>query len=205
MIVGRVCEIWRFPVKSMAGERLESAEVGALGIVGDRGWAVRDLKTGEIHNAKRFPILMQCAAAYRTQPRQDEVPPVDITFPDGTTAGSDSTALSERLTMLMGHAVALHALEPAANKAFYRRRESIAVVLGKIAQSQSDAAFYSGRSSTVSAAICGLNSAARPMNRCPICARSRPTHSSSIRRQEPTSICFRFTCSLLRRSTRCGS
>ena len=27
MIVGRVREIWRYPVKSMAGERLERAEV----------------------------------------------------------------------------------------------------------------------------------------------------------------------------------
>jgi uncharacterized protein YcbX len=32
----RVAELWRYPVKSMAGERLESAEVTADGIVGDR-------------------------------------------------------------------------------------------------------------------------------------------------------------------------
>jgi uncharacterized protein YcbX len=134
MIMGRVREVWRFPVKSMAGERLERAEVGALGIAGDRAWAVRDVNTGEIHNAKRFPILMQCAATYRVPPREDAVPPVDVTLPDGTTVGSDSTALSVRLSALMGHAVALHALEPAANKAFYRRREPGSAVLGRIAQ-----------------------------------------------------------------------
>ena len=31
-----VTEIWRYPVKSMAGERLEVAEIGELGIPGDR-------------------------------------------------------------------------------------------------------------------------------------------------------------------------
>jgi uncharacterized protein YcbX len=32
----RIRELWRYPVKSMAGERIESAEVTEAGIVGDR-------------------------------------------------------------------------------------------------------------------------------------------------------------------------
>ena len=32
----RLAEIWRFPVKTMAGERLERARVGSLGVDGDR-------------------------------------------------------------------------------------------------------------------------------------------------------------------------
>lgn len=32
----RIQELWRYPVKSMAGERIESAEVTEAGIVGDR-------------------------------------------------------------------------------------------------------------------------------------------------------------------------
>ena len=31
-----VAQIWRYPVKSMAGERLDHVEVGALGFAGDR-------------------------------------------------------------------------------------------------------------------------------------------------------------------------
>src|SRR5215471_10631391 len=31
-----VKELWRYPVKSMAGERIAQAEVGALGLAGDR-------------------------------------------------------------------------------------------------------------------------------------------------------------------------
>ena len=32
----KVAQIWRYPVKSMASERLEQARVGPLGIQGDR-------------------------------------------------------------------------------------------------------------------------------------------------------------------------
>ena len=36
MITMRVDEIWRYPVKTMAGERLQRVRMGQLGIVGDR-------------------------------------------------------------------------------------------------------------------------------------------------------------------------
>ncbi len=43
MKVGRVVELWRYPVKSMAAEPLDQVEVGPHGFVGDRRWAfVRD-------------------------------------------------------------------------------------------------------------------------------------------------------------------
>jgi hypothetical protein len=32
----RVAELWRYPVKSLAGEQLEIAEISAAGIPGDR-------------------------------------------------------------------------------------------------------------------------------------------------------------------------
>ena len=37
-----VTELWRYPVKTMAGERLEKATVGPLGIEGDRVVHVED-------------------------------------------------------------------------------------------------------------------------------------------------------------------
>jgi uncharacterized protein YcbX len=39
MRVGTLAELWRYPVKSMAGERLEEAEVSWHGVEGDRRWA----------------------------------------------------------------------------------------------------------------------------------------------------------------------
>jgi uncharacterized protein len=38
-VVGRVVELWRYPVKSMAGEALVESEVARHGVAGDRRWA----------------------------------------------------------------------------------------------------------------------------------------------------------------------
>ena len=38
-VVGRVVGLWRYPVKSMAGEALERVDVGWHGLAGDRRWA----------------------------------------------------------------------------------------------------------------------------------------------------------------------
>ena len=134
MRVGHVREIWRYPVKSMAGERLERAQVGAQGLWGDRGWAIRNEASGEIHDAKRHPILMQCSAVYREEPRPDHIPHVEITLPDGSTVSSDSPAISQRLSDLMGRRVTLRALQPATDTAYYRRREPGSALMGRLAQ-----------------------------------------------------------------------
>jgi uncharacterized protein YcbX len=39
MRIGTVAELWRYPVKSMAGERLRAADVSWHGVAGDRRWA----------------------------------------------------------------------------------------------------------------------------------------------------------------------
>ena len=67
-VVGTIREIWRYPVKSMAGQRLDRCTVGPAGIPGDRGWALRDDDAGEIRGARKMPVLMQCAARYRSEP-----------------------------------------------------------------------------------------------------------------------------------------
>lgn len=53
-----VKEIWRYPVKSMAGERLESAELTESGIVGDRIIQVRKADGG-IMTARTRPALLR--------------------------------------------------------------------------------------------------------------------------------------------------
>jgi uncharacterized protein YcbX len=58
-ILGRmkVLEIWRYPVKSMAGERLASADLGPDGIPGDRVVHVADAR-GRIVTARSRPRLL---------------------------------------------------------------------------------------------------------------------------------------------------
>jgi len=64
VIVGRVAEIRRYPVKSMAGELLDRSTVDQLGIPGDRRFAVRDVATGKVVSAKqpRHAALLDCRA-----------------------------------------------------------------------------------------------------------------------------------------------
>ena len=59
----RVVSVWRYPVKSMQGEELESADVGELGIAGDRQWALVDTTTGLALTARRVPELLYAQAA----------------------------------------------------------------------------------------------------------------------------------------------
>ncbi len=53
VVVGRVAGLWRYPVKSMAAEELDSAEVSWHGLAGDRRWAF--IRDGQVRSG--FPWL----------------------------------------------------------------------------------------------------------------------------------------------------
>ena len=59
----RVLELWRYPIKSIGGERLDVAEVAEFGIVGDRGWGLVDEETGNVLTARRAPTLLMATCA----------------------------------------------------------------------------------------------------------------------------------------------
>jgi uncharacterized protein YcbX len=136
MNVGRVKEVWRYPVKSMAGERLEACEVGPRGLYGDRGWALRDDAAGEIRGAKISPALMLCSARYREEPSENNVPHVDITLPDGARTASDDPEVSARLSELVGRRVTLWPLQPASDRAHYRRAMPGSRLVGLLGRSR---------------------------------------------------------------------
>ena len=100
--VGSVTGLWRFPVKSMRGERLDEAHVTERGLVGDRAYALIDTDTGKVVSAKsvkRFPDLLACRAAFVQPPgADDDLPPVEITLPDGSTVRSDTSDVSGALS-----------------------------------------------------------------------------------------------------------
>jgi len=47
-----VVSLWRYPVKSIMGEELNSSYVTERGLVGDRVYALIDQKTGKVASAK---------------------------------------------------------------------------------------------------------------------------------------------------------
>jgi uncharacterized protein YcbX len=112
--------------------------VGARGLWGDRGWAVRDEEAGEIRGAKISPALMLCAARYRAEPSPEGTPPhADITLPDGTGTSTDDTRVNELLSELVGRRVTLWPLRPASDLAHYRRAIPAARVVGFFSRSRS--------------------------------------------------------------------
>jgi MOSC domain-containing protein len=105
---GRVLQLWRWPVKSMAGERVRSTRVDPRGAGGDRTHAVLHHHKGEWKplTAREAPRLLAWGAAYPFAPDaglHPERPPYAlVTAPDGThTYNWDDprlrTALSEDL------------------------------------------------------------------------------------------------------------
>jgi uncharacterized protein len=121
MRLGRVTEIWRYPVKSMGGERLEQASVGRLGVPGDRGWALRDESAGEIRGAKKFPPLLRCRARYLAEPAGDKIPAAEITLPDGARVRSDEPGAAQALSRLLDTDVTLWPRRPPEDREHYRR------------------------------------------------------------------------------------
>ena len=53
MEIAQVAAHWRYPVKSMLGEELEEAVFSERGLARDRAYAVADVESGRIRNAKR--------------------------------------------------------------------------------------------------------------------------------------------------------
>lgn len=123
MEVGVVAELWRYPVKSMVGERLAALAVGARGVVGDRGWATRDEERGGIRGAKKLGGLMRLAARYLDPPSPGRrTPHVEITLPDGHgIVRSDDPTVHDRLSHVLGHRVTLWPLQPEGDVDHYRR------------------------------------------------------------------------------------
>src|SRR3954452_12925492 len=102
---GSVAEIWRYPVKSMGGERLARSAISVRGLHADRMWAVRDVERETFTTARRWPALLQCSARFVEDPAGRSAGPggvlhVIVTFPDGREVPSSDPAIHERLSEL---------------------------------------------------------------------------------------------------------
>jgi uncharacterized protein YcbX len=85
-------QLWRYPVKSMQGERLSSVTVQPDGLDGDRRWGVRDEHTGRVLTGRREAALLGARASLR-----DGTQPV-IELPDGTVLVGASEATDSALS-----------------------------------------------------------------------------------------------------------
>lgn len=98
-VMGTVTELWVFPVKSMSGSRVDSAQLDAGGLQGDRSWAVVDTGTGETVTAKQEPRLRECVARVVGGRLEVDVP--------GAPPGLDEDAAAQALSGWLGRGVRL--------------------------------------------------------------------------------------------------
>jgi uncharacterized protein len=110
----RVAELWRYPVKSLQGERLTGGEVGPEGLAGDRQWALFDVTTGFGLTARRVPDLLFLTGRLRPDGS------AEIVVPDGSVT-SDDAVLSDWL----GRPVALRAAADAPGERRYENPHEV--------------------------------------------------------------------------------
>ena len=103
-----VAEVWRYPVKSMAGERLDLCEVTETGLVGDRRWALVDgspNRAGKPLTIREEDQLMRYRAGLANGA-------LEVVTPRGEVAGMDGRLVS-RLAAETSRPLTLRELEGA--------------------------------------------------------------------------------------------
>lgn len=107
--VGIIKSIYRYPVKSMAGEELPSAELGWHGIEGDRRFAF--MRTGNMSGmpwltASKMPELIRYKA-YHVNGGDPSLPIVRVRTPDGADTEVGHESLRQKLAAAFGSEVTL--------------------------------------------------------------------------------------------------
>jgi uncharacterized protein YcbX len=136
--VGAVSGIYRYPVKSMLGEDLESTHLGLNGIPGDRAWGARDEVRADFFVGKRVAELMSCRAFFPDDSPDSSpdsanssdvhaspdgvfaadsktVPQIEL--PDGARFRADAADASERVSQFIGREITLWPVVPEARQA----------------------------------------------------------------------------------------
>jgi len=99
----RIAGLWRYPVKSMLGERCEELLVDARGAAGDRLYAVRDAE-GKLGSGKNTGRFRRIEGLFGFKAAGD---PPTIAFPDGRSLRADDPAVHGALSAALGLAVTL--------------------------------------------------------------------------------------------------
>jgi uncharacterized protein len=113
--LGAVVSLWRYPVKSMLGEALQTTQVRDHGLLGDRAYALLDRADGKVATAKnprKWPNLFACRATFiEPWDSSGTLPPVRMTLPDGSTVTSAQRDCSQALSKALNREVTLAATE----------------------------------------------------------------------------------------------
>ena len=99
--MAHVAALYRYPVKSMQGERVERLEFEEASATGDRRWALVDPESGLFLSAKRHGRLLEASA------RTEADGSVVICLPDGSELEAADPGTNACLSDWLGHVVEL--------------------------------------------------------------------------------------------------
>ena len=99
-VVGRVAALWRYPVKSMAAEELDGADVSWHGLAGDRRWAF--VRPGQPRSGFPWLTIRERPELARyhprfTEPARPDASPVLVRTPCGAELDVADPALAAEL------------------------------------------------------------------------------------------------------------
>jgi uncharacterized protein YcbX len=111
--IGRIQAIYRYPVKSMAGEAIEQSPLGWHGLEGDRRFALRRIaEQGSFPwlTASKLPELILYKPIRQDTNQSDDLP-THVMTPDGNMFGLRSDELRDDITRRYGSAVEMMQLK----------------------------------------------------------------------------------------------
>lgn len=103
--VGSVKSLWRYPVKSMRGEKCDSLLFDNRGAVGDRFYSVKD-EAGKFGSGKDTRRFVKIDGLFNFSSFYDGEIPV-ILFPDGKTARGNDPTIHTELSKALNQTVTL--------------------------------------------------------------------------------------------------
>ncbi|MEO5838438.1 MAG: MOSC N-terminal beta barrel domain-containing protein [Acidimicrobiales bacterium] len=100
-LAATIVELWRYPVKSMQGERLERVSLDASGIAADRRFGVVTPE-GYVLSGKSEPRILGASASVRPDGE------IAIDLPNGMTTASDDPDVDAQLSAWLDRPLRLH-------------------------------------------------------------------------------------------------
>jgi uncharacterized protein YcbX len=118
-VTGEVADLWRYPVSSMAGERLARLHVEAGGVAGDRIWGLLDAATGRIASPGREKHFIGVPRAHAKAVEEG----VALSLDGERWAGPEDTELLEGLSQAFGFMPLLKPFDAVGSGGFRPRYE----------------------------------------------------------------------------------